>query len=151
MAAGSVVFYNHAIEDMMKGGLDLASMTLVLALVSQGYTPSAKSHSVWSAGADAAMPQTYVITPSGYADRTLGGQTVARTSGSYITFDANDITLSAAATMRAKWLVCYRQSGSQRLVFYFDTETTQTTGVEVTQLVIQWNALGIAQINNPSA
>ncbi len=28
MAAGAVVFYQHAIEDMMKGALDLASMTL---------------------------------------------------------------------------------------------------------------------------
>jgi hypothetical protein len=53
--------------------------------------------------------------------------------------------------MKAKWLVVYRQTGGQRLVCYFDTETTQTTGVEVTQLVVQWNALGLAQINNPSA
>jgi hypothetical protein len=146
MAAGSVVFYNHAIEDLMKRQLDLASMTLVLSLISQGYTPNAKSHSVYSADVSA-----NVITSSGYADRTLAGLTVARTSGSYVTWDASDITLSAAATMRAKWCVCYTQAAPQRLVFYFDTETTQTTGVEVTQLVIQWNALGIAQINNPSA
>lgn len=146
MAAGSVVFYQHAIEDMMKGSLDLASMTLVVSLLSQGYTPNAKSHSVYSADASA-----NVITSSGYADRTLANKTVARTSGSYVTFDADDITLSAAATMKAKWAVVYRGAGSQRLVCYFDTETTQTTGVEVTQLVIQWNALGISQINNPSA
>ena len=37
MAAGSVVFYQHAIEDLMKGNLDLASMTLVVSLISQGY------------------------------------------------------------------------------------------------------------------
>jgi hypothetical protein len=146
MAAGSVVFYQHAIEDLLKRQLDLASMTLVLSLVSQGYTPNAKSHSVYSADASA-----NVITSSGYADRTLAGLTVARTSGSYVTWDGNDITLSAAATMKAKWVVCYTQAAPQRLVFYFDTETTQTTGVEVTQLVIQWNALGIAQVNNPSA
>jgi hypothetical protein len=146
MAAGSVVFYQHAIEDMMKGGLDLASATIVLSLISQGYTPNAKSHSVYSADVSA-----NVITSSGYADRTLAGQTVAKTSGSYVTWDANDITLSAAATMKAKWLVGFMKAAPQRLVFYFDTETTQTTGVEVTQLVIQWNALGITQINNPSA
>ncbi len=146
MAAGSVVFYQHAIEDLMKGSLDLASMTLVCSLLSQGYTPNAKSHSVYSADASA-----NVITSSGYADRTLANKTVAKTSGSYVTWDADDITLSAAATMKAKWLVVYRGAGSQRLVCYMDTETTQTTGVEVTQLVVQWNALGIMQINNPSA
>lgn len=146
MAAGSVVFYNHALEDMAKGALDLASMTLVVSLISQGYTPNAKSHSVYSADVSA-----NVITSSGYTDRTLAGQTVARTSGSYITWDGNDLTLSAAATMKAKYAVIYRQTGGQRLVAYFDLETTQTTGVEVTQLVLQWNALGIAQLNNPSA
>jgi hypothetical protein len=146
MAAGSVVFYQHAIEDLMRGNLDLQSATIVLSLLSQGYTPNAKSHSVYSADASA-----NVITSSGYADRTLANKTVAKTSGSYVTWDSDDITLSAAATMKAKWLVGYLGSGSKRLVFYMDTETTQTTGVEVTQLVVQWNALGIAQINNPSA
>ena len=130
----------------MKGNLDLASMTLVVSLVSHGYTPNAKSHSVYSADAS-----TYVVTASGYADRTLASSTVAKTSGSYVTWDAADITLSATATIKAKWAVVYVMADPERLVAYFDTETTQTTGVEVTQLVIQWNALGIAQVNNPSA
>lgn len=146
MAAGTFVFYQHAVEDMMRGLLDLQSMTLAISLISQGYTPNAKSHSVYSADVSA-----NVITSSGYADRTLASTTVARTSGSYVTWDAADITLSAAATMRAKWGVVYRVTGGQRLVGYYDLETTQTTGVEVTQLVTQWNALGIAQVNNPSA
>jgi hypothetical protein len=146
MAAGAVVFYQHAIEDMMNGALDLTSMTLVVSLISQGYTPNAKSHSVYSADVSA-----NVVTSSGYADRTLASKTVAKTSGSYVTWDAADITLSATATIKAKWAVIYKGTGNQRLVAYFDTETTQTTGVEVTQLVINWNALGIAQINNPSA
>lgn len=146
MAAGQVVFYQHALLDLARRNLDLASMTLVLSILSQNYTPNAKSHSVYSADASA-----NVVTSSGYADRTLAGLTVAMTSGSYVTWDGNDITLSAAATIKGKWVVCYTQAAPQRLVFYFDTETTQTTGVEVTQLVIQWNALGIVQFNNPSA
>jgi hypothetical protein len=36
MAAGAVVFYQHAIEDLMKRNLDLASMTLVVSLLSEG-------------------------------------------------------------------------------------------------------------------
>jgi hypothetical protein len=150
MAAGAVIFYQHAIEDMMTGKLDLASMTLVVSLISHNYVPRAVTNSVYSADVS-----TNVVTSSGYADRTLVSSTVAKTSGSYVTWDAADITLSATATIKAKWAVIYRQSTAggtnQRLVAYFDTETTQTTGVEVTQLVIQWNALGIAQINNPSA
>lgn len=146
MAAGAVIFYQHAIEDMMRGNLDLQSMTLVVSLLSEGYVPNAKSHSVYSADAS-----TRVVTAVGYLDRTLASTTVAKTSGSYVTWDAADTTLSATGTIKAKWAVIYRQTGGQRLVAYFDTETTQTTGVEVTQLVIQWNALGIAQVNNPSA
>ncbi len=146
MAAGQFVFYQHAVEDMMRGRLDLQSMTLVVSLVSQGYTPNLKSHSVYSADVSA-----NVITTSGYADRTLAGTTIALTSGSYTTWDGNDITLSATSTMRAKYAVVRTQAAPQRVVGYFDLETTQTTGVEVTQLVIQWNALGIAQINNPGA
>ncbi len=145
MAAGQLVFYNHAVNDMARGLLDLQSMTLVVALVSQNYVPNLKSHSVYSADASA-----NVVTSSGYADRTLAGSSIATTSGSYITWDGNDLTLSAAAVIKAKYAVIYKQVG-QRLVAYFDLETTQTTGVEVTQLVIQWNALGIAQINNPGA
>lgn len=151
MAAGSVIFYQHALEDAWKGLLDLASMTLNVTLVSHGYTPNFKSHSVWTAGADAAMPETYVVTAAGFAERTLVSSTVARTSGSYVTWDANDITLSATATIKAKWAIIYKGSGNKRLIACFDTETTQTTGVEVTQLVVQWNALGVAQLNNPSA
>jgi hypothetical protein len=146
MAAGSWVFYQHAVVDMMRGNLDLQSMTIAVSLISQGYTPNAKSHSVYSADVSA-----NVITSSGYADRTLASTTVAQASGSYVTWDAADITLSAAATMKAKYLVAYRVTGGQRLIGYCDLETTQTTGVEVTQLVMQWNALGIGQINNSSA
>jgi len=130
----------------MKGGLDLSSRTLVVSLHDLNYTPNAKSDSSYSASISPSL-----ITVSGYADGLLATQTVAITSGSYVTWDAADLTLSAAATMKAKWCVIRPQSGSDIPVCYFDTETTQTTGVEVTQLVIQWNALGIAQINNPSA
>jgi hypothetical protein len=146
MAAGAVVFYQQALVDLMKGNLDLASMTLFVSLVSANYVPSAKSHSVYSADASGA-----VVTAAGYADRTLAGQTVAATSGSYVTWDGTDLTLSATGTIKAKYAVIARQTGGQRLVAYFDLETTSGTGVEVTQLVIQWNALGIGQINNPSA
>lgn len=146
MAAGTFVFYQHAVHDMMRGLLDLQSQTFVVDLVSQAYTPNAKSHSVFSADVSA-----HLVTSSGYAGRTLGNTTVAITSGSYVTWDADDLTISAAATMKAKYAIVSRAGGDRRLVGYFDLETTQVTGVEVTQLVTQWNAVGITQVNNPSA
>lgn len=146
MAAGSVVFYMKALEDMMKGLLDLSSRTLMVELVSAGYTPVAKSDSAWSTNAAA-----NVVTAAGYAPKVLANKSVAIASVSYVTFDADDATLSATGTIKAKYAVIHTEDGDERLVAYFDTETTQTTGVEVTQLIIQWNALGIAQINNPSA
>lgn len=130
----------------MKGALDLVSQTLVVSLLSAGYVPNAKSDSVYSNSAS-----LQVVTAAGYADRTLASQTVARTSGSYVTWDGADITLSATGTIKAKYAVIFAKIAPQRLVCYFDLETTSSTGVEVTQLVIQWNALGISQINNPSA
>lgn len=141
MAAGNVVFYQHALEDLMRGALNLASATLMVSAVSQGYTPSAKSHSSWTADVS-----SFVVTAAGYQDRLLAGQTVQRTSGSFVTWDASDLTLSAAATIKAKYIVVRTQAG--RPVCYFDTETENPTGVEVTQLVIQWNALGIGQLNS---
>ena len=44
MAAGPFVMYQHALEDVARRLLDLQSATFVVALVSQGYVPSARSH-----------------------------------------------------------------------------------------------------------
>lgn len=148
MAAGSVVFYMEGLKAIFNGDLDLDSASLVVSLVSEGYTPNAKSHSAFSTNVASS-----IVTAAGYADKTLASVSIAITSGSYVTWDADDATISATETMKAKWAVITANKGSaaEKLVAYFDTETTQTTGVEVTQLVVQWNALGIAQLNNPSA
>lgn len=142
MAAGAFVMYQHALEDLAKRLLDLASATFAVSLVSHAYTPSAKSHSDYSVEISA-----NVVTTSGYAERTLTGLTVTRSTDSHVAQDAADITLSATTTMKAKWAII---RVGNRPVYYCDLETGTTTGVEVTQLIIQFNALGIGRISNPN-
>jgi len=136
-----------AIEAIMAGDLDLNSTTLVVTLTSAGaYTPNAKSDSAYSTNVE-----PHISTASGFAERVITSSSVFIASGSYVTWDMEDATISATATIKSKYAVIYQQTAPQYVVAYFDTESTQTTGVEVTQLVVQWNALGVAQINNPSA
>lgn len=142
MAAGAFVMYQHALEDLAKRLLDLASNTFVVALVSHGYTPSAKSHSNWTADV-----MTHIVTAAGYAEVTLASLAVTRQDDSYVAQDAADITLSASVTMKAKYAVI--RVGT-RPVYYCDLESGNTTGVEATQIVLQFNALGIGRIRNPN-
>lgn len=144
MAAGSVVVYQHALEDIQNGLVDWDSATVLVALVSHGYTPSAASHSSWTTNI-----ATYVTTASGYAAGTLAGKAISRSSNSHVSLDANDLTLSATEVMKVKYAVGYLQTTS-RPVFYFDLESTSTTGVEATQVVLQWNANGIIRYSNPN-
>lgn len=144
MAAGSVVVYQHALEDIQNGAVDWDSATMLVALVSHGYTPAPESHSSYTADI-----QTYITTASGYAARTLVNKSISRSSNSHVSLDADDLTLSATEVMKVKYAVGYLET-SGRPVFYFDLESTSTTGVEATQVVLQWNANGIIRYSNPN-
>jgi len=147
MAAGSFIFYMSAIERIFAQNLDLRSKTLMVTLTSAGaYTPNAKSHSAYSTNVE-----PHISTAASFAPKKITSSSVFIASGSYVTWDMEDATISAGATIKSKYAVVYCEADPQWLVGYFDTETTQTTGVEVTQLVVQWNTLGVAQINNPAA
>lgn len=144
MAAGSVVVYQHALEDINQGLVDWDSATILVALVSHGYTPAPESHSSFDTEISA-----YISTASGYAAGTLANASLSRSSNSHLSLDADDLTLSATEVMKVKYAVAYLQATS-RPVFYFDLETTSTTGVEATQVVLQWNANGIIRYSNPN-
>ena len=125
MAAGSIVVYMPWLEDALNGTLPAswtASETYVAHLVSAGYTPSAKSHSAFNTDISA-----NVVTESGYTAKILTTLVVSRPDPSHIRFDAADVTFSAAALMDAKYVVVERQT-SRRPAFYFDLETTATSG-----------------------
>ena len=143
MAAGNVVVYLTGIDQTLRQSINWASNTFIVALCSHGYTPNYSSHSDWTT--DVAGNE---LTTSGYASRILQNQSVDPTaSASHIAFDADDITFSATATMTAKYAVAYHETTGQ-LLCYVDLETGTTSGVDATQVVVQWNANGMFRINH---
>ena len=142
MAAGNVVVYLTGIDQTLRQSHNWASNTFVVALVSHGYTPNYSSHSDWTTDVSA-----YELTTSGYGSRVLQSQAVTQPSNSHIRCDAADITFSASATMTAKYAVVRDQTTAQ-LLCYVDLETGTTSGVDATQIVVQWNASGLYQINH---
>jgi len=122
--------------------INWASNTFIASLVSAGYTPNYASHSDYGDNAVA-----YVLTTAGYADRTLTGVVLNRYSASQARFDSDDTTFSASSTMTAKYAVLRHQT-TDRLVAYVDLETTATTGIDATQIIVQWNAAGIYNVKH---
>ena len=140
MAAGNFVLYQHGIQSIMRGDVDLQSTTLVCAFVSAGYTPSQASHSAWS------QISTYELTTTGYAGKILAGGSVDLQSNSHVRFDASDTTLSATNLMTAKYAVLRAQTSGVP-IGYVDLDTGSSSGIDATQITVQWNALGIFRAN----
>lgn len=143
MAAGSIVVYMPWLEDVLLGVLPAswtASDTYMAALMSAGYTPSPASHSSFTADISA-----NAVTETGYTAKALTSLAISRPDPSHVRFDAADVTFSASSLMDAKYVVVYRGATS-RPAFYFDLETTDASGIEATQIVVQWPANGIMQL-----
>jgi len=141
MAAGNVILYNHGVNAIMRGDIDLQSTTLVCAFVSAGYTPSQASHSSWSAQISA-----YELTVSGYAGKIVASAVVSIPDSSHVRFDAADTTLSASSLMTAKYAILRAQTSGVPLC-YVDLDTGSASGIDATQITMQWNALGLFQAN----
>lgn len=141
MAAGNIVVYMDALERTFKQSYNWASNTFVANLVSHGYTPD------YSSDSDFATDVTQVLTTSGYAAKKFQASSMAPSSASHLRFDAADITLSASATMTAKYLVISHDT-SGKVVAYADLETGTTSGIDATQIVIQFNASGLFEVNH---
>lgn len=140
MAAGNFILYNHAILDLGRGNIDWQSTTLTVALVSAGYTPSQASHSAWS------QISTYELTTTGYAAKNVASPAADLQSASHVRFDAADTTLSATNLMTAKYAVV-RAQASGMPIGYVDLDTGNSSGVDATQITLQWNANGLFRIN----
>ncbi len=142
MAAGNVILYNHGINAIMRGDIDLQSTTLVCAFVSHSYSPSQASHSSWSAQISA-----YELTVSGYAGKIVASPVVSIPDASHVRFDAADTTLSASSLMTAKYAVIRAQTSGVKPLCYVDLDTGSTSGIDATQITMQWNASGLFQAN----
>lgn len=143
MAAGNVVVYMEALKATALQSINWASNTFIAHLVSHGYAPNYSSDSDWATDVSA-----YELTTSGYTQRTIVSNGISQPSNSHVRFDAADITFSASSTMTAKYCVLEHQT-TGRVVNYVDLESATTSGVDATQIVVQWNASGIYQFNNP--
>ena len=122
--------------------INWASNTFIASLVSAGYTPNYTSHSLYSSDVVA-----YILTTAGYAEKTLTGVVLNRYSHSQARFDADDVTFSASSTMTAKYAVLRHQT-TGRPVCYVDLETTASTGIDATQIIVQFNAAGIYNVRH---
>ena len=142
MAAGNVVVYLTGIDATLRQSHNWASNTFICHLVSHAYVPNFSSHSDWTTDG---LP--HELTTAGYGSRQLAGQVVSQPSDSHIRFDADDITFSASSTMTAKYCVIEDDTTGQ-LLCYVDLETGTTSGVDATQIVVQWNASGLYQMNH---
>lgn len=142
MAAGSVVAYMEATLATYLQSINWASNTFIAHLVSAGYTPNYHSHSLFSTDVSA-----HVLTTSGYTAKAITTVTMARLSNSQVRFDADDTTFSAAATMTAKYCVLSHQT-TGRPVAYVDLETSSSSGIDATQIVVQWNSNGILTVKH---
>lgn len=142
MAAGNVICYMEAQIATYLQSINWASNTFVASLVSAGYTPNYTSHSLYSSDVVA-----YILTTSGYAEKTLGSVVLNRYSHSQARFDSDDTTFSASSTMTAKYCVV-RHATTGRPVCYVDLETTASTGIDATQIIVQWNAAGLFNVKH---
>lgn len=149
MAAGSIVVYTQAIQNLGQKLFDLDTDTLVMALLTSSYTPNANTDATW-----ADVSATEVASGSGY---TAGGVVLSGLSWSVATA-TNTFTFTAPtwATFAAtfKYGVVVRRAGASLaagdlLLCYFDANSGggSVTGGGGT-LTVTPNASGIFTITH---
>ncbi len=134
MSVGTFTLYNSAREGLGDGTLDLDTHTIKCGFISAGYTP-ADSHSLWS------QVSTSEISASGY---TTGGMTLTvdytATGSTKVKCTASQFTVSGTGMKKIKYGVIYDTGSTpaNRLIGYWDTETTSTTGIEATTITVSF-------------
>ena len=131
--------YNNAKEELLKAGINLASDTIKVMLVTSSYTPNVDTH-------DFKDDITNEVTGTGY---TAGGATLA--SKAVTQDDANDRgafdaadTTWGSSTITARGAVVYKDTGTPStspVICYFDFTTDQISNNG--NFTIQWHANGI--------
>lgn len=152
MAAGKFFFYDRWIQYVHSGDFNFITDTVVAVPLHNGYTPGTHSHSAF------AQIANFQATASGTVVNgvTLSSKEVSISANGVIKIDAGDINGFSAGgdTFITKYVALHvggsASSGGvdQPLIGFFDVDTGATTGVESTQLNIQWAAGGITKFNN---
>ena len=151
MAAGSFVVFTTAMKHILNDKIALSADTIVALPLHSGYSPSTASHSAL------AQISSYQATASGsvVASLDLSGVTITASGGTAVKVDASDLAGFSAGgdTYQCKYIALYAQSASDGggndnlLIGYFDTDTAASTGIEGTQINVNWSTYGIFKFN----
>lgn len=140
MAAGTFQVYDIWKDEMGKSGGNMSSVTFQGVLVSAAYTPNLATDL-----SSTAFEADSISASAGNLSATFKALTLNEWSGvgsNTFRFDFADITFTTSAIMKAKYFVVRRES-DEKVVCYCDLETTQTTGVEATKIIVQPNSSGV--------
>jgi len=137
------VIYNASKNKLLSAGINCASDTLKVALVTSTYTPNIDTHANFS-------DITNEVTGTGYSagGTALTSQTVTTdTTNDRAAFDAADVTWSTS-TITARGAVVYKSTGvasTSPLLCYFDFGSDQVSSAG--NFTIQWNASGLVLLS----
>jgi hypothetical protein len=137
------VIYNGFKKNIANGGINLASDTIKVALVTSAYTPDQDAHEFFSS-------VTNEVTGSGYTagGATLASKTVTQdNTGNAGVFDAADVTW-ASSTITARAAIVYKSTGTastSALIAYIDfgADKSSSSG----DFVITWGSSGILTLS----
>lgn len=139
------IIYNAAPYQLMRAGINLASDTMKVALVTSSYTPNQDSHDFFN-------DVTNEVSGTGY---TAGGATLASptvtqdNTNNLAYFDATDSAWTITTSIVPRGAVIYKDTGSAAtspLLCYIDFGSDYT--ISNGTLTLQWAATGIFRITS---
>jgi hypothetical protein len=146
MATSAFRVYNSAKKKLLTGAIDLDT-AIIKAALGGGVGASAGAQKASDYTLSVLGQVSALATGGGYGAKTLGGVSVTL-AGSTVTFDATDLSWSAAASaiVSIKYLVLYTSgasAGNTYLIGWVHLTDTQFTLATGNKLTITWNASGI--------
>lgn len=151
MAAGKFFFYDSWGRYEVSGNIHFMVTTGIKAvLLKNSYTPGTHSHSVFAQLTNHLATASGSVTPA----LSLAGRHISASGDGVLKYLANDLSGFSAggATFKAKYLALYAGNSAsagggadQPLMGFFSLDTAAATGVEVTQLDVNWPSGGIAK------
>lgn len=150
MAAGDIVWFDQALEDLGNAIHDFGSDTLKLGLVTSVVTPAATTSAPHWGGTGTTNMATNQVGTGGTSytgPQTLGSVSWGLSGGVAI-LDAADVSLAqdASGFTNARWGIIYNDTDTnKRCIAYLDLGATKD--LTAASLDITWNASGILDLD----
>lgn len=152
MAAGNIIVYDSLKKFVGDNTINFATGAFKVALLANAYTPDLAAHTVY------ADLTNELATANGY---TAGGAALANTtwteSGHTTTFDADDLTVSAAGgtigpfRKAAIYLNATVNAHVKPLVGYCVLDAADISISDGNSFIIQWNVAGLLTLSGAIA